>query len=108
MPTRTTPSKLPPAAAQTARRLSNTRRACVAMSPSTSWPVAGSSGIWPDRKTKPPLRTACEYGPMAAGACSVEIGIRVMPAILAQPPAALEPFHAVHHAEAAHAADDVG
>ena len=30
--------------------LSNTRRVCAAMSPSTSCPVAGSSGTWPETK----------------------------------------------------------
>ena len=34
-------------------------------------PLSGSSGIWPDRYTVSPTRTACEYGPMAAGARSV-------------------------------------
>src|SRR6478736_5937058 len=101
MPTRTMSSKVPPAALTTARRLSNTRRVCVLMSPSTICPVAGSSGICPDRKRKPPRRTAWEYGPMAAGAWSVAIGIRVMRAIL-------QPLHPVHHAEAAHFADHVG
>jgi len=34
-------------------------------------PVAGSSGICPEKYTVLPARTACEYGPMAAGAWSV-------------------------------------
>ncbi|MNT71188.1 hypothetical protein D3C72_2096510 [compost metagenome] len=34
-------------------------------------PVAGSSGIWPEKYTVLSARTACEYGPMAAGAFSV-------------------------------------
>ena len=38
----------------------NTRRDCAAISPSTRVPVAGSSGIWPDRKTMLPRRTAWE------------------------------------------------
>ena len=32
---------------------------------------AGSSGIWPDRKTRLPARMACEYVPIAAGAASL-------------------------------------
>src|SRR3546814_2900853 len=47
-PTRATSSSEQPAASQTALRLSNARRACAAMSPATSSPVAGSIGIWPD------------------------------------------------------------
>ena len=35
----------------------------------TMSPVAGSSGIWPEKYTVLPARTACEYGPMAAGRC---------------------------------------
>src|SRR5690606_36021787 len=50
----------PPAAAQTAARLSNARRTWASKSPPTSAPVAGSSGICPDRYTVRPLRTACE------------------------------------------------
>ena len=34
-------------------------------------PVTGSSAIWPAVKRKPLATTACEYGPMAAGALSV-------------------------------------
>src|SRR5690606_39718049 len=32
--------------------------------------------IWPDRNTVLPARVAWEYGPIAAGACSVWIGVR--------------------------------
>src|SRR5690242_941403 len=48
------------------------------MSPSTSAPVTGSSGIWPEKYTVLPARTACEYGPMAAGARSVAMMLRDM------------------------------
>jgi hypothetical protein len=48
------------------------------ISPSTTLPVAGSSGIWPEKYTTLPTRTACEYGPMAAGACSVLMIWRLM------------------------------
>jgi hypothetical protein len=34
---------------------------------------SGSSGIWPEQKTKLPTRMACEYGPTAAGASEVEM-----------------------------------
>jgi hypothetical protein len=40
-------------------------------SPSTSAPVAGSSGIWPAQKSMSPTATACEYGPTASGASRV-------------------------------------
>src|SRR3546814_11077222 len=40
-PTRATSSSEPPAASQTALRLSNARRACAAMSPATSSPELG-------------------------------------------------------------------
>jgi hypothetical protein len=39
--------------------------------PSTKVPDAGSSAIWPEQKTIPLCSTACEYGPIAAGACLV-------------------------------------
>src|SRR5690606_8412559 len=48
-PARAMSSNEPPAASQTARRFSKARRACMPMSPSTSSPVAGSSGIWPEK-----------------------------------------------------------
>src|ERR1700754_4522164 len=48
------------------------------MSPSTRLPVAGSSGIWPEKYTVFPARTAWEYGPMADGAFSVAMVLRVM------------------------------
>jgi (p)ppGpp synthase/HD superfamily hydrolase len=53
--------RLPPAASHTAFRFSNARRACAAISPTpTSSPLAGSSGIWPLKKTVLPARVACE------------------------------------------------
>ena len=52
--------------------LSSTRRVCAAMSPSTSCPVAGSSGTWPDTNSSCPARTAGEYGPIAFGASGLE------------------------------------
>ena len=33
---------------------------CTSMPPGTSSMVSGRSGVWPERKTKPPSRTACE------------------------------------------------
>src|SRR3954469_9559909 len=75
-------ASLPPAASATATRLSNTRRVCRVMSPSTRLPVAGSSGIWPEKYTVLPARTACEYGPMADGAFSVAMVLRVMGDVL--------------------------
>ena len=43
------------------------------MSPCTNYCVAGSSGICPLVKMKSPSEMACEYGPIAFGAFSVEI-----------------------------------
>src|SRR5450432_4070555 len=62
----------PPAACATAVRLAMTWRAW-ASTPSRKLPVAGSRPICPDRYTVAPTRTACEYGPMAAGALGVWI-----------------------------------
>ena len=59
-PRRTIRSSEPPAASATALRFSNTCRACASMPPSTTSPVAGTSGIWPEKYTVLPLRTACE------------------------------------------------
>jgi hypothetical protein len=50
-----------------------TRLVCALTSPGTISPVFGSSGIWPEQKTKLPIRMACEYGPTAAGASEVEM-----------------------------------
>src|SRR5688572_7272634 len=65
-----------PAAAAMAFRLSNTRRTWVSMSPPTSSPVAGSSGICPDTYTVLPTLIAWEYVPMAFGAASVDMTSR--------------------------------
>src|SRR5690606_35692377 len=121
-PTRATSSSEPPPAWQTARRVSKARRAWAARSPGTSAPVAGSSGIWPERKTVLPARVACEYGPIAAGASPVRTGCLGMRDILATqvaadydrpappPPwsAGLLALHAMDHAQPAHLADHVG
>src|SRR6188768_1358999 len=45
------------------------------MSPATTWPVDGSSGIWPDRNRNGPAAMAWLYGPIAAGASDVETGV---------------------------------
>src|SRR6185436_1394305 len=74
----TTWAKVPPAAVNTALMFSNTRRASFSKSPSTICMVAGSSGICPARYTVSPTRTACEYGPMALGACSVWMALYMM------------------------------
>src|SRR3954451_18742424 len=76
MPQRTASPSDAPAASHTAWRLRRHWRVCSPMSPSTSWPVPGSSGVWPDRKRKPPERTAWLYGPTAAGASWAVIGWR--------------------------------
>src|ERR1700742_2501249 len=77
MPTRASCASEPPAAAHTAFKFSNTRRVCVLMSPVTNSPLAGSSGIWPEKYTVLPQRTACEYGPIAFGALSVWMVLRM-------------------------------
>jgi hypothetical protein len=43
----------------------------------------GSSGIWPLQKRNLPLRTACEYGPIAAGASFVETIFFMSPIVTA-------------------------
>ena len=50
-----------------------TRSAWTVTSPSTSFIVAGSSGIWPAVNSRLPALIACEYGPIAAGASEVEM-----------------------------------
>ena len=57
----------------TAERFFITCTACAATSPSTRFPVSGSSAICPEQKMKPPAATACEYGPIAPGAFVVSI-----------------------------------
>ena len=73
----TTASKPTPAAPSIAPTFSRTRRVCAAMSPSTSVPVAGSSGIWPEQKRNGPATIAWEYGPMAAGAPGLATACRI-------------------------------
>src|SRR5712692_1661916 len=80
----TTLWKPTPAAARTAPRFSITRSVCARMSPWTSCGVDGSSGICGLVKTKSPTEIACEYGPIAFGALSVETTL-----ILLDPHAAL-------------------
>src|SRR5579862_5393943 len=67
-----------PAAARTAPRLSRTRAVWVAISPSTSAPVAGSRWIWPEQKSSSPAAIAWLYGPTAAGAALVAMAVRSM------------------------------
>src|SRR5207253_7251572 len=74
----TTLSNPTPAAARTAPRFSITRSVCARMSPGTNCCVAGSSGICPLVKMKSPSEMACEYGPIAFGAFSVEITLMLL------------------------------
>jgi hypothetical protein len=60
-----------PAAPSTAARFVSTCSACATTSPATTCIVAGSSAICPAVYRTPLATTACEYGPIAAGACSV-------------------------------------
>src|SRR6266478_1074864 len=78
----TTSASEPPEARATASRL---RKACRAWAPKSSPAsdcVAGSSPIWPDRNTTSPVLTACEYGPIAAGAFGVVIICLFIPRLL--------------------------
>src|SRR5689334_22299176 len=59
-----------PADASTAPRLLSTCSVCATTSPSTTCIDAGSRATWPAEKRNPLAMTACEYGPMAAGALS--------------------------------------
>jgi hypothetical protein len=47
------------------------------MSPSTMFPVAGSSGTCPETKSRLPARTAGEYGPIAFGAFGLETAVGI-------------------------------
>src|SRR5688572_28987592 len=55
-----------------ALRLASTRSVCGPMPPCTISPDAGSSAICPAVNRNPSAITACEYGPMARGARSVD------------------------------------
>src|SRR3954466_4556036 len=55
----------------------NTCRVCSWTPPATSWPVAGSSGICPDRNSRLPALMAWEYGPIAAGAAGLVTASRI-------------------------------
>src|SRR5262249_58954249 len=52
------------------------------MPPWINSPVAGSSGIWPEAKTRPFALIACEYGPIAFGAPSVWTGSVILGSLL--------------------------
>ena len=58
--------------------LAKTRSVCARTSPSTTAPVDGSIGTCPDTNSRSPTLTACEYGPMAAGALGVLTAARDM------------------------------
>ena len=58
-----------PAASSTARRFASTRSVCASMSPSTSLPGRGSSGIWPGREHQAAVRRRpASSGPTGVGA----------------------------------------
>src|ERR1044072_3613261 len=61
-----------PAAFSTASLLDNMRRVC-ASRPSSSSPVSGSRPVCPVRKTRSPVRIACECVPIDGGAAFVAI-----------------------------------
>src|SRR5690348_7872400 len=57
-----------PASLSALSRLSKQRCVWASTSPLINSPVAGSSGVWPERYSRSPAQTPTEYGPMAAGA----------------------------------------
>src|SRR5665213_4001093 len=73
-----------PAAAKTALIFSKTRFVCSTIPPSTICPVVGSRPTCPEANNISPTRTACEYGPIAAGASLVEITVLVWSLIVPQ------------------------
>src|SRR5512134_2938323 len=62
----------PPAARATASRFAKACRTWGSNSALTISPVLGSRPICPEVNTTRPVLTACEYGPIAAGAAGVE------------------------------------
>src|SRR3954454_22252773 len=73
---RTASDSLTPACAQTVVRFSRHWRAWSPIEPSTSAPVAGSIGTWPEQNRRPPERTAWLYGPPGFGASVAVTGWR--------------------------------
>src|SRR3954451_2954095 len=73
---RTASASETPAALQTVVRFSRHWRAWSPMDPSTSDPVAGSIGTWPEQNSRPPERTAWLYGPAGFGASGAVTGWR--------------------------------
>src|SRR5258708_35873371 len=71
----TTSTKSTPAAAKTSPRFCRTRRVSISIPPSTIIADAGSRPICPEQKIISRDCTACEYGPIAAGACLVWIDV---------------------------------
>src|SRR5262245_42019522 len=96
-----------PAASRTALMLPSTRSTSSSIVPRTSSPVAGSSGICPDRNSRSPERTAWLYGPMARGARAV---VMVSRSIMV-PPVAMAasgdlPLDVIHAFDALEPIDD--
>src|SRR3954465_13590555 len=65
---RTASESFTPAWAHTVVRFSRHWRAWSPIEPSTSAPVAGSIGTWPEQNSRPAERTADLYGPAGGGA----------------------------------------
>src|SRR5437667_11527209 len=76
---RTTFSRLLPAAFRMPARFFIARSVCAATSPAMNCWFAGSIATWPDTKTSPFTRIACEYGPIACGPSFVAITSRIVP-----------------------------
>src|ERR1700758_3010968 len=81
--TRTTSSKLLPAALRTAERFWRTRSVSATMPPSTTLPVAGSWATCPLKKRKPSILTAWENGPTGGASSGEVIAVLLIAAPLA-------------------------
>ena len=66
----TTLSNVSPSASSTAERFARTCLVWQATQPSTSSPVSGTIGVWPEQNVNSPTLIAAEYGPSASGAFS--------------------------------------
>src|SRR5262245_49783476 len=80
-----------------------TRRVWTSIPPSTIVPVAGSRAICPATHNKPPARTACTYGPTAAGASFVWIVFLVITRLLSS--SSRDPRDVPHPVELSNACD---
>ena len=71
-----TSSEPKPAASNTLKRFLKHCFVCLTISPSASFPVCESIGVYPDKNSKSPVSTACEYGPTATAALKAFLDIQ--------------------------------